>query len=61
MLLPEKDFGTQFQHMTAFDTTYLKVDPGIQFDGVKTIIKNVFGTEFEVSIGMFHTIGLTRT
>ena len=53
MLLPEKDFGTQFQYMTALDTTYMKVEPGIQFDGIKTLIKNAFGTELEVeeSIG----------
>ena len=48
MLLPEKDFGTQFQYMTALDTTYMEVEPGIQFDGIKTLIKNVFGTEIEV-------------
>ena len=48
MLLPEENFGTQFQHMMPFDTEFIKVNPGIHWDGIQTLYKNVFGSEIQV-------------
>ena len=48
MLLPEENFGTQFQHMTPYDTTFMKMNPGIHLDGIKALFKNVFGSEVQV-------------
>ena len=48
MLLPEDNFGTQFQHMMPFDTRFMKVNPGIHLDGIQTLFKNVFGSEVQV-------------
>ena len=48
MLLPEDNFGSQFQHMTPFDKTLIKVNPGIHLDGIQTLFKNVFGSEVKV-------------
>ena len=57
MLLPEDNFGTQFQHMMPFDTKFMRVIYGnvtthqrfgIHLDGIQALYKNVFGSEIQV-------------
>ena len=48
LLLPEEDFGTQYQHMISYDALYSHMNPGIHIDGLNNFSDIVFGSQIQV-------------
>ena len=51
MVLPEDDFGTQLQHMIAFQTDYpfnMSLLSSMTLDGLKLLLSNTMGIELRV-------------